>query len=173
MREKYVDALCALGHRRLSIIDLSSGHQPLHDASGKLWLVCNGEIYNYEELRRDLIARGHQFLTNGDCEVILHLYREYGEACLEHLRGMFAFALWDSEKQLLFAARDHLGQKPFFYAEQNGYFAFASEIKGLLAYDPSLRKLSLEGLDQYSRCESRLHRAACSSVCISCRRGTR
>jgi asparagine synthase (glutamine-hydrolysing) len=146
---KYVDALCALGHRRLSIIDLSSGHQPLHDASGKLWLVCNGEIYNYEELRRDLIARGHQFLTNGDCEVILHLYREYGEACLEHLRGMFAFALWDSEKQLLFAARDHLGQKPFFYAEQNGYFAFASEIKGLLAYDPSLRKLSLEGLDQY------------------------
>ncbi|HEV7985107.1 MAG TPA: asparagine synthase (glutamine-hydrolyzing) [Steroidobacteraceae bacterium] len=146
---RFVGEGAALGHRRLSIIDLSTGHQPLHDARKSLWLVANGEIYNYKELRQELQTRGHQFLTNSDCEVILHLYREYGEDCLKYLRGMFAFALWDTEKQQLFAARDHLGQKPFFYAEQNGYFAFASEIKGVLAFDSSLRRLNLEALDQY------------------------
>lgn len=146
---RYAGDLAALGHRRLSIIDLGTGHQPLHDARKVLWLVANGEIYNYIELRKDLEARGHQFLTNSDCEVILHLYREYGEQCLQHLRGMFAFALWDTEKRQLLAARDHLGQKPFLYAEQSGGFAFASEIKGLLAFDPSLRQLNLEALDQY------------------------
>jgi asparagine synthase (glutamine-hydrolysing) len=146
---RYADEFAALGHRRLSIIDLSTGHQPLHDAKRTLWLVANGEIYNYLELRKDLEKRGHQFLTNSDCEVILHLYREYAEGCLQHLRGMFAFALWDTEKKQLFAARDHLGQKPFFYAEQGGYFAFGSEIKALLALDGSLRKLNLEALDQY------------------------
>jgi asparagine synthase (glutamine-hydrolysing) len=146
---RYLGEAVALGHRRLSIIDLGTGHQPLRDAGGTLWLVANGEIYNYKELRRDLESRGHQFLTHSDCEVILHLYREYGEACLSHLRGMFAFALWDVQLGQLFAARDHLGQKPLFYAERNGYFAFASEIKGLLALDPGLRVLDLEGLDQY------------------------
>ncbi|HWW20267.1 MAG TPA: asparagine synthase (glutamine-hydrolyzing) [Steroidobacteraceae bacterium] len=145
----YLDDHAALGHRRLSIIDLSSGHQPLRDIRGSLWLIANGEIYNYRELRRDLEQRGHQFITNSDCETILHLYREYGERCLEHLRGMFAFALWDKEKRQLLIARDHLGQKPMFYAEQNGYLAFGSEIKALLAFDPSLRKLNLEALDQY------------------------
>jgi asparagine synthase (glutamine-hydrolysing) len=139
----------ALGHRRLSIIDLGTGHQPLQDASGSLWLVANGEIYNYLELRKDLEARGHRFLTNSDCETILHLYSEHGEACVQHLRGMYAFALWDSRKQQLLVARDHLGQKPLFYADETGYFAFASEIKALLALDPSLRELSLEALDQY------------------------
>jgi asparagine synthase (glutamine-hydrolysing) len=146
---RYVDDLAALGHRRLSIIDLGTGHQPLHDADKGLWLVANGEIYNYVGLRKDLEARGHQFLTNSDCEVILHLYREYGEGCLQHLRGMFAFALWDKEKGQLLAARDHLGQKPLYFAEQDGYFAFGSEIKALLAFDPSLRQLNLEALDQY------------------------
>ena len=146
---RYVDEFAALGQRRLSIIDLAGGHQPLFTADKKLWLVANGEIYNYRELRKELEARGHRFLTNSDCEVILHLYREHGEDCLQHLRGMFAFALWDTDKKLLFAARDHLGQKPFFYAERGGYFTFASEIKALLAADPSLRELNLEALDQY------------------------
>jgi len=146
---RFADEFAALGQRRLSIIDLAGGHQPLHDADKKLWLVANGEIYNYRELRRDLEARGHCFLTHSDCEVILHLYREHGVACLAQLRGMFAFALWDTEKQVLFAARDHLGQKPFYYARRGGFFAFGSEIKALLAFDPSLRRLNLEGLDQY------------------------
>jgi asparagine synthase (glutamine-hydrolysing) len=146
---RYADSMTALGHRRLSIIDLGTGHQPLHDARKVLWLVANGEIYNYRELRKDLERRGHQFLTQSDCEVIIHLYREYGEECLQHLRGMFAFALWDTEKKQLLCARDHLGQKPFYYAEKDGYFAFASEIKGLLAWDPALRQINLEALDQY------------------------
>jgi asparagine synthase (glutamine-hydrolysing) len=146
---RYADDFAALGHRRLSIIDLGTGHQPLHDADNALWLVANGEIYNYVQLRKDLETRGHRFLTNSDCEVILHLYREYGESCLQYLRGMFAFALWDKEKKQLLAARDHLGQKPFYFAELDGQFAFGSEIKALLAFDPSLRKLDLEALDQY------------------------
>ena len=146
---RYADAMTALGHRRLSIIDLGTGHQPLHDVRKVLWLVANGEIYNYRELRKDLEGRGHQFLTQSDCEVILHLYREYGTDCLRHLRGMFSFALWDTEKKQLLCARDHLGQKPFYYAESGGYFAFASEIKGLLAWDPALRQINLEALDQY------------------------
>jgi asparagine synthase (glutamine-hydrolysing) len=146
---RYADDFASLGHRRLSIIDLGTGHQPLHDADNALWLVANGEIYNYVQLRKDLETRGHRFLTNSDCEVILHLYREYGESCLQYLRGMFAFALWDKEKKQLLAARDHLGQKPFYFAELDGQFAFGSEIKALLAFDPSLRKLDLEALDQY------------------------
>lgn len=146
---RYADEMTALGHRRLSIIDLGTGHQPLHDVRKSLWLVANGEIYNYRELRKDLEGRGHQFLTQSDCEVILHLYREYGADCLGYLRGMFSFALWDTEKKQLLCARDHLGQKPFYYAERGGYFAFASEIKGLLAWDPALRDINLEALDQY------------------------
>src|SRR5450631_289999 len=146
---RYVDNFAALGQRRLSIIDLAGGHQPLHNAEKTLWLVANGEIYNYRELRTDLEARGHQFLTQSDCETILHLYAEYGEDCVSHLRGMFAFAIWDTEKKVLFAARDHLGQKPFFYSNHDGCFAFASEIKALLSADSSLRRMNLEALDQY------------------------
>jgi asparagine synthase (glutamine-hydrolysing) len=146
---RYLAEGVALGHRRLSIIDIGSGHQPLHDSSRTLWLVANGEIYNYVGLRKDLEARGHQFLTGSDCEVILHLYREYGEDCLSYLRGMYAFALWDTQKRQLFAARDHLGQKPFFYVDDRNCFAFGSEIKALLAMDPTLRELNLEALDQY------------------------
>jgi asparagine synthase (glutamine-hydrolysing) len=146
---RYLGESVALGHRRLSIIDLGSGHQPLHDGSGTLWLVANGEIYNYIDLRKDLEARGHQFLTGSDCEVILHLYREYAEDCLSYLRGMYAFALWDTQKRQLFVARDHLGQKPLFYVDDSRCFAFASEIKSLLALDPTLREMNLEALDQY------------------------
>jgi asparagine synthase (glutamine-hydrolysing) len=146
---RYLGKGVALGHRRLSIIDLGTGHQPLRDTAGSLWLVANGEIYNYLELRRDLEARGHTFQTQSDCEVILPLYRRYGTDCLQHLRGMFAFALWDTERQQLFIARDHLGQKPLFYAQRDGWFAFASEIKALLEFEPGLRRPNLEALEQY------------------------
>jgi asparagine synthase (glutamine-hydrolysing) len=145
----HCDGAAVLGHRRLSIIDLEGGRQPLRNAEGTIWLVCNGEIYNYVELRRHLEARGHRFVTHSDCEVIIGLYEAYGDRLLEHLRGMFAFALWDSRKQRLLAARDHLGQKPFFYVAQPDRFAFGSEIKALLALDPSLRRLNLAALDQY------------------------
>jgi asparagine synthase (glutamine-hydrolysing) len=143
------DGLASLGHRRLSIIDLEGGRQPLRNAEGTIWLVCNGEIYNYVELRGQLEARGHRFVTHSDCEVIIGLYEAYGDRLLEHLRGMFSFALWDSRKQRLLAARDHLGQKPFFYIAQPNRFAFGSEIKALLALDPTLRQLNLAALDQY------------------------
>jgi len=145
----YRDNGAVLGHRRLSIIDLAGGRQPLRNVEGTIWLVCNGEIYNYVELRRHLEARGHQFVTHSDCEVIIGLYEAYGDRLLDYLRGMFAFALWDSRKQRLLAARDHLGQKPFFYVAQPDRFAFGSEIKALLALDPSLRQLNLAALDQY------------------------
>ena len=137
------------GHRRLSIIDLEGGQQPLTNADRSIWLVCNGEIYNYRALRAGLEARGFRFQTNSDCEVIIGLYEEHGDRLLEHLRGMFAFALWDGRRRRLLAARDHLGQKPFYYAQTANGFAFSSEIKGLLAFDPTLREMDLEALDQY------------------------
>jgi asparagine synthase (glutamine-hydrolysing) len=145
----YRDDRAVLGHRRLSIIDLEGGRQPLRNAEGTIWLVCNGEIYNYVELRRELEARGHRFVTHSDCEVIIGLYEAYGDALLGRLRGMFSFALWDARRQRLLAARDHLGQKPFFYVAQRDRFAFASEIKSLLGLDPGLRQLNIAALDQY------------------------
>jgi asparagine synthase (glutamine-hydrolysing) len=143
------DSHAIFGHRRLSIIDLEGGRQPLVNADKSIWLVCNGEIYNYKELRADLEARGHRFLTHSDCEVIIALYVEYGDRLIDHLRGMFAFGLWDARKQRLLLGRDHLGQKPLYYTRTARGFAFASEIKALLAFDPSLQKLCLPALDQY------------------------
>jgi asparagine synthase (glutamine-hydrolysing) len=145
----FKDAHAALGHRRLSIIDLAGGRQPLHNVEKTIWLVCNGEIYNYREIRAELEADGHRFVTHSDCEVIIGLYERHGDALLDHLRGMFAFALWDTRKQRLLAARDHLGQKPLFYVDQENRFAFGSEIKTLLALDPGLRELNLQALEQY------------------------
>ena len=144
----YVDNTVGLAQRRLSIIDIAGGHQPMSNGDGTLQIVFNGEIYNYKELREKL-AGSHQFATNSDTEVVLHLYEDKGEACLDDLRGMFAFALWDSKNRTMFVARDHLGQKPMFYTHENGDFAFASEIKSLLADDPSLRKMNAEALHQY------------------------
>ncbi len=143
------DEHAAFGHRRLSIIDLEGGRQPLVNADRTIWLVCNGEIYNYRELRRGFERDGYPFQTNSDCELIIALYERYGDGLLAHLRGMFAFALWDTRRRRLLVARDHLGQKPLYYAHNDNGFAFASEIKGLLAFDPALRKLNLEALDQY------------------------
>ncbi|NOY63557.1 MAG: asparagine synthase (glutamine-hydrolyzing) [Gammaproteobacteria bacterium] len=144
-----VKSEATLGQRRLSIIDLSGGHQPIANEDRSIWLVCNGEIYNYQQLRSDLQAKGHTFSTHSDSEVIIHLYEEYGEQCVNYLRGMFAFAIWDDNKKRLFAARDRLGQKPFYYAFKQGELIFASEIKALLAFDRGLTKVDLHSLDQY------------------------
>jgi asparagine synthase (glutamine-hydrolysing) len=138
-----------LGHTRLSIIDLDGGAQPIANEDETLQLVCNGEIYNSPELRRDLVARGHRFRTKTDVEVILHLYEEYGESCVNHLRGMFALALWDAPGRKLFLARDHLGQKPLFYYADEDTFVFSSEIKGLFASGLVKPELCLEGLWHY------------------------
>ena len=146
---RYDGAGAILGQRRLSIIDLEGGHQPIPNETKSLWLVCNGEIYNYQELREDLIKRGHTFSTHSDSEVILHLYEEKGESCVDDLRGMFSFAIWDEEKKQLFAARDRLGQKPFYYVTIDNQFFFASEIKALLALDESFAEMDPEALDQY------------------------
>ncbi len=143
------DGAGTLGQRRLSIIDLAGGRQPISNARGDRHVVCNGEIYNWRELRKMLEGRGYRFRTGSDTEVILHLYEEYGTGCLQHLRGMFAFAIWDSRDNRLFAARDHLGQKPLFYTFRNGRLLFASEIKALTTVDDGLRKLSPQALDQY------------------------
>jgi asparagine synthase (glutamine-hydrolysing) len=144
----YVDSLAGLGQRRLSIIDLGSGHQPMTNEDSTLWITFNGEIYNYRELRSQL-KEAHRFATNSDTEVILHLYEEKRERCVEELQGMFAFAIWDTRERSLFIARDHLGQKPLFYVHQGEQIGFASEIKALLATYPFLRTLDCEGLHQY------------------------
>lgn len=129
----YQDDNIALGHRRLSIIDLDGGKQPISNESGQLQLVCNGEIYNSPQLRSRLIDKGHQFKTSTDVEVILHLYEDYGEDCVKYLRGMFAFAIWDVKNRKLFLAKDHMGQKPLFFAQAGDDFLFASEVKAILA----------------------------------------
>ena len=145
----YIGNEAAIGQRRLSIIDLEGGHQPIPNEDETLWLVCNGEIYNYKELRKDLIRRGHTFLTHSDSEVILHLYEEKGENCVDDLRGMFSFAIWDQGARQFFAARDRLGQKPFYYVNNADGFFFASEIKALLALEPAWAEMDAESLDQY------------------------
>lgn len=123
-----------LAHRRLAIIDLSTtASQPMSNEDGSVWITFNGEIYNFQELRKDLRARGHVFRTHSDTEVILHAYEEYGRQCLDRLRGMFAFAIWDARQRLLFLARDRLGKKPLFYYLDPDQLLFASEIKGLVA----------------------------------------
>lgn len=145
----YHDEEIALGQRRLSIIDLETGRQPISNEDDTLQLVCNGEIYNSPELRQALIKKGHRFKTHTDVEVILHLYEEYADACVNHLRGMFAFAIWDKPKRRLFMARDHLGQKPLFFCKRDGAFAFASEVKSLLASKIISPEIDLEGLWHY------------------------
>ena len=129
----YVKDNVAIGHRRLSIIDLEGSHQPLTNEDGTVWIVYNGEIYNFKELRKDLIKKGHRFKTEGDTEVIVHLYEEFGKSCVEKLRGMFAFAIWDLKSGCLFLARDRVGIKPLYYYYDSDVFLFASEIKSIHA----------------------------------------
>jgi asparagine synthase (glutamine-hydrolysing) len=129
----YLDGPVGLGHRRLSIIDLGGGHQPMSNEDGSLCIVFNGEIYNYRALRQELTAKGYHFRTQSDTEVILHMYAERGEACVHALNGMFAFAIWDKRRRLLFLARDRMGVKPLYYTSAPDAFIFGSEIKAILA----------------------------------------
>ena len=130
----FIEENVGLAMRRLSIIDVKSGHQPLANENHDVWIVFNGEIYNHAELRATLEAKGHRYRTRSDTETIVHLYEEYGRDCVKHLRGMFAFVIWDRRKRVLFAARDRLGIKPFYYRFDGKSFLFGSEIKTILAY---------------------------------------
>jgi asparagine synthase (glutamine-hydrolysing) len=145
----YINKNIGLGMRRLSIIDINTGHQPISNENEKIWIVFNGEIYNYRLLREDLEKRGHRFKTNSDTEAILHLYEDNGADCLKYLRGMFAFAIWDSEKERLFLARDRVGKKPLVYAIINNSVIFASELKAIIQDDAVNKELDLDALDQY------------------------
>jgi asparagine synthase (glutamine-hydrolysing) len=145
----YVSEGIGFGFRRLSIIDLSGGHQPISNEDGRIWVMLNGEIYNYPELRQDLVSRGHQFRTRSDTESIVHLYEEYGEDCFRRLRGMFAIALWDSRERKLLLARDRVGKKPLFYARDDKRILFGSELKALLAANGMPRAIDKEALADY------------------------
>jgi asparagine synthase (glutamine-hydrolysing) len=145
-----VDERVALGMRRLSIIDLPGGHQPMSGCGGAVTIVFNGEIYNYRELQRELESRGHQFKTHSDTETIVHTYEEYGASCVEHLRGMFAFAIWDSRSRELFIARDRVGKKPLYYTiTPGGTLMFGSELKSLREHPEFRAEINLEALDAY------------------------
>jgi asparagine synthase (glutamine-hydrolysing) len=139
----------ALGMRRLSIIDLSTGHQPIHNEDRSVWIVFNGEIYNFPELRRELEAAGHRFYTSTDTEAIVHAYEQWGTAAIARLRGMFGVAIWDTRSRTLLIARDRIGIKPIYYAEQNGRLYFGSEMKSLLQAPDLPRTIDLDALDHY------------------------
>jgi asparagine synthase (glutamine-hydrolysing) len=145
----YIHGTIGLGNRRLSIIDLDSGRQPIHNEDGTVWVVYNGEIYNYPSLRTQLEHQGHTFQTNADTEVIVHLYEELGERCVEQINGMFAFALWDESKQMLLLARDRIGQKPLFYTQEGADFLFGSELKAILAVSRREREMDLSAMHDY------------------------
>ena len=145
----YVNGAVGLGMRRLSIIDLKSGAQPIHNRDRTAWIVFNGEIYNYRELREKLEQLGHTFYTNSDTEAIIHAYDRYGPDCAKHLRGMFAFAIWDERTQELFLARDRVGKKPLLYAQVNGQFIFGSEFSALLLHPEIGRDVDFQALDHY------------------------
>ena len=139
----------SIGHRRLSIIDLETGHQPIHNEDETLWIVYNGEVYNFRELRSELEALGHRFYTRTDTEVLLHAYEEYGEECVSRFNGMFALAILDRSRRSLFLARDHFGIKPLYYHESSGNFLFASEIKALLEWPGLAREPDDEIIYEY------------------------
>jgi len=145
----FVEGRVGLAMRRLSIIDVKTGHQPLSNEDENIWIVFNGEIYNHQQLRADLEAAGHRYRTKSDTETIVHLYEQYGRDCVNHLRGMFAFAIWDRPKRKLFIARDRLGIKPLYYRYSNGQFLFGSEVKTILAYPGVKPEFNQAGLAEY------------------------
>jgi asparagine synthase (glutamine-hydrolysing) len=145
----FLDGYAGLAMRRLSIIDLASGHQPIHNEDQSVWVVLNGEIYNYQVLAERLKQSGHRFYSKSDTEVIVHLYEEYGEDCVQYLRGMFAFALWDQQEKKLIVARDRIGIKPLFYYEDGTCLLFASEIKSILKHPCPSKQLDMVALDQF------------------------
>src|SRR5262245_43984765 len=139
-----------LGSRRLAIQDLSpAGHMPMSTPDNRFTIVYNGEIYNYPALHAELEGKGYAFTSQGDTEVVLYLYQEYGAKCVEQLNGMFAFGIWDNDRQTLFIARDHFGIKPLYYCQQGTRFAFASEAKALLELPGFATRINLRALDQY------------------------
>src|SRR5271165_5250038 len=142
------DSEVGLAHARLSIIDIEGGRQPMSSADGRFHITFNGEIFNYVELREELIEKGHAFLTRSDTEVLLHLYQEYGEDCVQRLNGQWAFAIWDATRHKLFLSRDRLGVRPLFYTQTEGVFLFASEIKALFTCPEVAREIDLAALDQ-------------------------
>ena len=147
---RYTDVDLGLAMRRLSIIDIGGGKQPIHNEDRTIWIVCNGEIFNYPELKRNLASKGHTFYTQSDTETIVHLYEEHGDDCVNYLRGMFAFALWDGPSRSLLLARDRVGIKPLFYCDTGkGELLFSSEPKALLASPKVSRDMDLQGLDAY------------------------
>ncbi len=148
-RGYYVGNNIALGHRRLSIIDLKTGQQPIFNEDKSICIVFNGEIYNYQEIKADLVQKGHLFSSSSDTETIVHAYEEWGEKCVEKLRGMFAFCIWDSRAQKMLLARDRLGEKPLFFAQYNGTFVFSSEMKSILADPRFVRAIDEEALSSY------------------------
>src|SRR5262249_30289162 len=131
------------------IIDVQTGHQPISNEDGSIWIVYNGEIYNHQGLRQELEKRGHRYRTRSDTETIVHLYEEYGRDCVKHLCGMFAFVIWDARSQKLLAARDRLGIKPFYYLHDENKFLFGSEIKALLAYPGVRAEFNARVLPEY------------------------
>ena len=145
----YTDDFIAMGFRRLSIIDLKGGRQPISNEDDTMIITFNGEIYNFKDIKADLINKGHTFKTNTDTEVILHGYEEYGEKILDKLRGMFAFVIWDKNNKKLFGARDHFGQKPFYYTNMNGTFMYASEIKCFLNHPDFIKEVNQKSLKSY------------------------
>ncbi len=145
----YLKDNVALGHRRLSIIDLKTGHQPILNEDGSIVIVYNGEIYNFPELKDELSKKGHLFRTHSDTEVIVHAYEEYGEDCLKRFNGMFAFAIWDRSKDALFLARDRFGKKPLYYAAFDNQFIFGSELKCLLKHPAVKKEIDLSSLSKY------------------------
>ena len=145
----YVHENIGLGHRRLAIIDVDGGHQPLANEDGTVHVVFNGEIYNYRDLHDRLTGLGHSFRTSSDTEVLVHAWEQWGIECVDHLRGMFAFAIWDEKKRELFLARDRIGIKPLLYSVQNGYIAFASEMQALTSLDRFENTVNLQAIDQY------------------------
>lgn len=145
----YLDEHMSLGHQRLKVIDLLTGKQPIHNEDGSIQIIFDGAIYNYLELKESLLQKGHRFDTNSDTEVIVHAYEEYDTACVKHLEGVFAFAIWDASKKCLFLARDRLGVKPLYYYTKSNKFIFASELKAILEYERVEREVDLGALNEF------------------------
>lgn len=148
----HIDSFIGLGHKRLSIIDLSCGQQPMSNEDGTVWISYNGEIYNHAQLKNDLTNRGHIFKTNCDTEVVIHAYEEYGPDCVHKFNGMFAFAIWNGSKESLFLARDRLGIKPLYYYTSNGLFLFSSEIKAILKHPAVQTETEISSIPEYLFC---------------------
>jgi asparagine synthase (glutamine-hydrolysing) len=152
----YLDRFIGFGHRRLSVIDLAKGKQPLGNEDGTVWVTYNGEIYNHKDLRPELLEKGHSFVTDCDTEVIVHAYEEYGADCVSKFNGMFAFALWDAKNETLFLARDRMGIKPLYYCVCGSSFIFASEIKAILAHPDVRLEVDINAIPEYLLCTTLL-----------------